>query len=383
MKRLHYIFQKDHFLITVLAGSLMLLLTVVTFTVPLFSPIAKALKNISATDMFFLIENKIKVAEKCQDVVIVDMTELHSRSDIGQLLSDIYDAHPKTIGVDLIFEGEKDDIEKNMALEKVVDKIAPITVFANKLVDYDESGKKFTGCTMSYFRDLYSIEEGYTNLNDNMEHSVIRSMSISQSTIFGKQLSFPTKLALRSGIRIANQRSSVVIDFHPINIPVLEFDQVKRNRNLLKGKIVLVGTMKEEQDSHLSPLGKMAGVELQAYSLLTLIKHKSIEQVSNQVSLLIGIFLCYIYELYLGAIAIFVRTRKPKMRIFLSESRILLTFLPILFFSLVSIMAYLLFDLFGVSVDMVVVFVMLSFVGFSRRLYLAFKKMSEHSSKSI
>lgn len=107
MSFLHYIFNKDHFIITVMTGLVVSLLTVVTFTIPMFSPIAKALKNISATDLFFQIESKIKNAEKCQDVVIVDMTELHSRSDIGQLLSDIYDAYPKAIGVDLIFEGEK------------------------------------------------------------------------------------------------------------------------------------------------------------------------------------------------------------------------------------------------------------------------------------
>ena len=143
MNFFHFIFQKDHFLITILAVFLMLLLTVITFTIPIFNPVVKALKNISAMDLFFQIENKMDVAEVCQDVVIVDMTELHSRSDIGQLLSDIYDARPKAIGVDLIFEGEKDNIEEDLVLEKVVEKIAPITIFANKLVDYDVSEKKF------------------------------------------------------------------------------------------------------------------------------------------------------------------------------------------------------------------------------------------------
>lgn len=377
MKILRYICLKDHFLITVLAGLVMLLLMVVTFTVPAFSPIAKALKNISATDLFFQIENKIKSAETCQDVVIVDMTELHSRSNIGQLLSDIYDAHPKAIGIDLIFEGEKDDIEENLALEEVVDKIAPITVFANKLVDYDVTKKQFTGCVMSYFRDLYPVEEGYTNLNDNMEHFVVRTTTVSQETTFGKQLSLPAKLAMRAGVKNVEQNNSAVINFHPVKIPVLTFDQVMEKRNQLRGKIVLVGTMKEEQDCHLSPLGKIPGVELQAYSLLTLMKHKSITQISKLMSVFIAILLCYVYELFLGAIAIFVGSCKPRLRIFLSESRILLTFLPMLFFSLVSITAYLLFDIWGISVDMVIVLVMLSMVGFSRRLYLACKKVME------
>lgn len=381
MKLLHFLFHKDHFLIIVLAVLVMLLLTVITFTIPMFSPITKALKNISATDLFFQVENKFKIAEKCQDIVIVDMTELHSRSDIGQLLSDIYDAHPKAIGVDLIFEGVKDDIEEDLALEKVVEKIAPITIFANKLVDYDASEKKFRGCVMSYFKDLYSIEEGYTNLDDNMEHAVVRNTTVSQETIFGKQLSFPVKLAFKSGINHVEQSGSITIDFHPVKIPVLAFDQVKKKQNQLKGKVVLVGAMKEEQDCHLSPLGKMSGIELQAYSLLTLMKHKSYRLVSKYVSILIAVLLCYVYELFLSVIALFVRTRKLRMRIFLSESRILLTFFPMLFFSSISIMAFLLFDIWNISVDMVIILVMLSMVGFSRRLYWAFKKLIESDSK--
>lgn len=355
----------------------MLLLTVITFTIPIFNPVVKALKNISAMDLFFQIENKMDVAEVCQDVVIVDMTELQSRSDIGQLLSDIYDARPKAIGVDLIFEGEKDNIEEDLVLEKVVEKIAPITIFANKLVDYDVSEKKFRGCVMSYFRDLYSIEEGYTNLNDNMEHAVIRNTTISQVTIFGKQLSFPVKLAIKSGMKHIEHDGSVIIDFRPIRIPVLSFDQIKKKQNLLKGKVVLVGTMKEERDCYLSPLGKMPGIEFQAYSLLTLMKHTSIAQPSKYVSILIALLLCYVYELFLDAVAIFVRTRKLRMRIFLSESRILLTFLPMLFFSSVTMMAFLIFDIWSTSVDLVIILVMLSMVAFSRRLYWAFKKMLE------
>lgn len=216
-----------------------------------------------------------------------------------------------------------------------------------------------------------------------MEHSVIRNLTVEQSTMFGRQLSLPAKLAIQSGIKNVEQANSFIIDFHPAKIPVVTFDQVNEKPNLLKGKIVLVGAMKEEQDCHFTPLGKMPGVELQAYSLLTLMKHKSIMQVPKLASLMIAIFLSYFYELFLEAIAIFVRTRKNKMKIFLSESRVLLTFFPMLFFSLVSIMGYLLFDIWSISVDMVIVLVMLSMVGFSRRLYLAFKKVFENDNESI
>lgn len=44
-------------------------------------------------------------------------------------------------------------------------------------------------------------------------------------------------------------------------------------------------------------------------------------------------------------------------------------------------MAFLLFDIWDISVDMVIILVMLSMVGFSRRLYWAFKKLIESDSK--
>lgn len=113
-----------------------------TFQVPILNPIARGVKNFSVTDMFFTIQNNITKADTCQSIVIVDMTELHNRADIGELLNSIYDLKPKTIGVDLIFEGVKDDFEGNVVLEQAVNRISPISIFATKLTGYNKENKK-------------------------------------------------------------------------------------------------------------------------------------------------------------------------------------------------------------------------------------------------
>lgn len=381
-KIMHFLFNRDHFLIIGLVCLVSLLITGMTFTIPMLQPIGKALKNFSATDLFFQIENKMSKADYCKDIVIVDMTELNSRGDIANLLLDIYAAKPKALGIDLVFEGEKDDLKGNVALEAAVGKVAPISVFANKLTDFNAQSNVFSDCTMSYFRDMIPVKEGYTNIADNMEHSVVRNLSISQMSTFDLHFSFPAKLAQCLGEHYDKSQDNLTINYHPIKFMVIPFDQVKVKKTLLKGKIVLVGAMKEERDTHLTPLGKMAGIELQAYSLLTLLEHKDIVHISNIYAILIAILVSYMYELFLESISVFVRTRRTYVRLFLTESRLLLTFLPMLFLSFISITAYMLFEIFNISINMVVVLLLLSFVGFCRRLYLAIIKVIEYHNNN-
>lgn len=374
MRIIKFIFHRDHLFVTLLTGLIVMLLTVITFKTPALSPVAKALKNISITDLFFSLENKYIEADICQSIVIVDMTELHSRADIGNLLTEINDAQPKTIGVDLIFEGEKDDLEGNVILEQAVEEVSPKAVFTNKLTNYDEKHKRFGALVASYFRDVIPITEGYANVTDNMENSTIRDLTITQMSTLGKLSSFAAQVAKKVGIK-ADGKKNLVINYSPVVFRVIPFDKVYANRSLLKSKIVLVGTMTEEQDMHLTPLGKMPGVEIQAYSLLTLLEHKDIVYVSTVASIAIGFILCYIYELLFSLVAIFVRTCGEKTRIFLTESRIMLNLLSFIYIPGISLLSYFLFAKWNIYVDMVVVLVMVAFVGLSRRLYIATKKV--------
>lgn len=374
MRIIKFIFHRKHLFVTLLTGLIVMLLTVITFKTPALSPVAKSLKNISITDLFFSLENKYIKADTCQSIVIVDMTELHSRADIGNLLTEINDAQPKAIGVDLIFEGEKDDLEGNVILEQAVEEVSPKAVFTNKLTNYDEKHKRFGALVASYFRDVIPISEGYANVTDNMENSTIRDLTITQMSTLGKQSSFAAQVAKKVGIK-ADGKKNLVINYSPVVFRVIPFDKVYANRSLLKSKIVLVGTMTEEQDMHLTPLGKMPGVEIQAYSLLTLLEHKDIVYVSTVASIAIGFILCYIYELLFSLVAIFVKTRGEKTRIFLTESRIMLNLLSFIYIPGISLLSYFLFAKWNIYVDMVIVLVMVAFVGFSRRLYYATVKI--------
>lgn len=370
---LRFLLAADHFLVVGLTVLTVVLLSVITVKTPALNPIAKGLRNFSATDLFFSLENRWNEPDTCRDIVIVDMTPLHSRSDIASLLSEVAAAKPKAIGVDLIFEGEKDDTDGNISLEQAVEQAAPLCVFANKLTDYNPSAKRFEGMVSSYFCDFIPISEGYANVTDDMEKSTLRELTVTQQSVLGEQQSMVAHLARKAGARIEGKKG-IVINYGARAFRVIPFDKVRESSNLIKGNIALVGTMTEEQDMHLTPLGKMAGVEVQAYSLLTLLEHSDIVYAPWAVAIAVALLLCYIYELLFAAMALLVARCGARSQIFLTESRLLLTLLSTLYVTAVTLLSYYVFEAFNVYVDMVTVLLLVAFVGLSRRLYFAAKK---------
>jgi len=64
---------------------------------------------------------------------------------------------------------------------------------------------------------------------------------------------------------------TVVINYRPTRFPVLQPDEVASHPELIKGRIVLFGSMNDIQDRHNTPIGSMAGLEVLAYATQTLL----------------------------------------------------------------------------------------------------------------
>ena len=153
----HFLFHIDHFIVTILAIVLLYVFALFTFNVSFMKPIATAIKNLSMSDVFFKIQNSTSQLENNELITIVDMTELTSRGDIGQLLLDINSLEPMVIGVDLIFEGIKDDLEGNLQLEEAIMEVSDKAIFAFKLINYIPSQKIFDSSVNSYFLSFFTI----------------------------------------------------------------------------------------------------------------------------------------------------------------------------------------------------------------------------------
>ena len=371
MKKIKFLIHLDHLLITLLACLIMLVLGAFTFKTSLMSPVAKALKNLSVTDIFFNIENSTMPADTCDIITIVDMTELTQRGDIGKLLSEIGDMNPLCIGVDLIFQGEKEDVEGNIILEEAISSICDKAVFSEKLTSYDNKGNEFTSTVKSYFCEVIPTENAYTNITDNMEKSTIRELTISERMNGEIIKSFAAKIAEKVGADINNSNKNIIINYKPTKFNVISYKEIAAKRELIDGHIVLVGTMTEETDMHLSPLGKTAGIEIQAYSLLTILEHSDIYYLPTWVNIVIGILLCLTFEILLALGVVWTASRKPMLKTFLAESKWMNRIVSMSFLGLVSIASFFVFEKYSIYIDMVVVLAMLAFVVEARILYSA------------
>ena len=126
---------------------------------------------------------------------------------------------------------------------------------------------------------------------------------------------------------------------------------------------------------HNTPLGKMPGLELQAYSLLTLMEHKGIWEIPSWANWLLAFLLCYLFELALDIPYQFiVRKNESPLCGFLKESNVinLLTFF--LWTALVCWLMYLLFVRKSLTLSGGLFLILLALVCEGRELFRALIK---------
>ena len=309
-------------------------------------------------------------------VTLVDMTELYSRGDIANLFEEINNCNPLFVGVDLIFEGEKDDRVGNEILEGAVAGLYGKSVFSRKLIDFDSTEETFTNSVRSYFADRIDFDEAYTNLNDDMAGSCIRDFSISQTLCGKKVLSFPAKIASVFDDSVAElTNEEFLINYKNVKFPVVPYNEIDENSDLIDGHIVLVGTMTEEQDMHNTPLGKMPGLELQAYSLLTLLEHKGIKEVPQWLTWVLAFLICYLLELTIDAISRIVnRHNKSVLMVFLKESNVVAIVMLFIWVAIVCWLMFMLFVKHNVSISGGVILGLMALVCEGRDLLKSFVK---------
>ena len=126
-----------------------------------------------------------------------DVTDVIDRADLALLLERIDMCNPACIGVDLIFEGRKDDEQADAYLGEVAERISEKAVFAVKLTDYDSQTGAFAGATHSFFTGEHPVAEGYVNFINNLDAQPVRDLSTSRETAEGPVASFPAVLAER------------------------------------------------------------------------------------------------------------------------------------------------------------------------------------------
>ena len=376
-KLLKYLFHQDHWLITIFAFVILWLLYAAVSGLSLFSPVKRAMSDMSTTDVFFQITNKSSQVN--QDITIVDIKDEYNRGSIAECISAVDSLKPWIIGVDIIFESIKGEPEDNYNLFQTASNMTSKTVWATKLLDYDPTSQSFINQSRSFFADTLAVLSGFTNLDDNLENTTIRKM-LTEEALNGHNVhSFPVAVAMLLDDSIALKPNSKLSIDYSTKFTTIAYDSIANNKDLIKNHIVLIGSTTDESDMWHTPIGKMPGVMVQAYSLNTIRNHSDIKYFSKWTNLLIAFILCYLFEVLIDLGFQRLRRRDSALGHFLIDSKLLLRVDTIVFMAIVTWIILLVFVYHSKYIDAVLILAALGILIESRRIYnAAIKALSKN-----
>jgi CHASE2 domain-containing sensor protein len=332
------------------------------------NPISEAIKSFSITDKYYQM-----MAEKdSRLIVLVDLTNLFDRADIAQALEEIEACNPAVIGMDCVFEGEKEDTASDNAIRRVAEKYDNI-VFSYRLVD-EQEGIGYSRSIHSFFTDETSVHEGVTNMLYESHFNRIKR-KLKAGWLVNGNLE-PTLVGEVANIyaqeKVINATDKDInINFHPTRFTKLDPSEILQNRDQIEGRIVLFGTLTEETDMHFTPLGKIAGVELLAYATQSILEKEEIKKFPFWIQIIISVILVILSNiLQLTYIDWTTKSESPFIRYVIGSAYILgvLTFLWI---ALILWITFLCFSIYGISIDIGWPVAAMAFLATSRSFYAA------------
>lgn len=308
--------------IVIYAFAAVFIMAAIALNLSFMSPVAQTMRDFSLTDIYYHILRDYGHVDTSRVITIVDMTRLHDRADIADVLENIQSMNPKVVGVDIVFEGTKTD---TMADLRIMDVAASCrnTVFSYRLKDYANESIGYERDIHSFFTDMVNVEEGFTNFERLLYGGLKRKVAIKDKCMGEERISLAYKIAqLYSDNTLApHEESFMNVNFRSTEFHVIPYDSVTYHRDWIEGHIVLYGAEDELSDMHYTPLGEMAGVELLAYSIQTLLEQSEVRNLSNTTTGVLTFFLSLITCLIRLKYVEWARARKNEwMRFFLTTS---------------------------------------------------------------
>lgn len=360
---------------------LMFLLYFLSVNISFLSPVARAVKDFAMSDLYYHILWSGEKPETSEAITIVDITDQQRRGDLARTIRQIAALKPAALGVDIIFEGEKDDPLGNDSLTEALDLIPSQTVTAFKLLNWNPEREEFRSALHSFFIPTLPLMEGYANVLNYGVNGTVRSFTVSRRLGGAEGMevySLPAMLymaAINDTLPAATKRpGDRLINYIPTRFPVVRYDSLQAKADLISDRFVLLGTVGEEQDMHYTPIGKLPGVEVQAYSLQTLFQQRDIRTVGNAPLLALVFLFCYLTQLLQYGAVRCVKRREDTFSVFLSSSFVFLRVVTFLWLAFLAWMGFILYIKCNTYLAMTWIFAAVVLVAESRGLYSAFIK---------
>lgn len=268
-----------------------------------FAPVRSS-TEVEVSDIYHAVSQGSSRLRYEERIVVVDVSEDADRAAIAGTLWQVADCHPLAIGVDIIFPEAKEPFA-DWLLHDAVSSF-PGVVLPVVLEDYADGA--YRQCTRCFFMPAEGVREGFVNLQAKGEFRKVGSFLPYLSFRGDTLLSLPAAI-LKEGApdkfaaMLKRKGAEELINWKPRFIEVIPDSAVAANRELIAGKLVLMGIVDDQADQHWVPVSKVvSGTMIHAYTLATMLNEAYIDKPSESVvrwvsfllcALLIGINLCF------------------------------------------------------------------------------------------
>lgn len=364
-----------HIVISLLSFGLILFMAAIALNVSFLNPLSKAISDFNFTDVYYQILQEHNDYEYNTDIVIVDLTPLQNRQEIANALHQIEAQHPKVIGVDCVFEGLRDD---TLGSEKICQVAAEYNniVFSCKYLDYLNDSLGYTVAVRSFFTEFLDVEQGFTNMQYSLYGSMARLVSLGRKFNGEVQASFIAKVVNHTldkplPLEDRDQR----INFTPTIFTKIHPDSISYYGDQIRNKIVLLGTLKDEYDMHITPMGKMAGVELLAYAGQTLQDHTEVRTFPTWLAVIVSFLVVLLTQILLSKFVEYASSRKNKYWRNIVSLVFVKTQLLMYWMILLMYVSFLIFNLFQFDVGLGYAMSAMAFLTMATDIYTKVKNM--------
>ena len=277
----------------------MWLVVALAVNISFLNPLERAVENFSMTDVFYDISYTSGERDTSDLITLVDMTDVYDRSRLADIVDSIQKYEPALMGVDIVFEGWRGDTAGTERIIEAICSASSPTVWAYKLVDWNDEEEQFDGTVHSVFADLVDINEGYTNVIRDINGGTVRSFGITRKAEHRPQHSLPATVATTflGDTTIYDRLTDQDINYTATVFPVLQPDSIWLHPELIRGRIVMLGATHDGQDMHFTPIGKMAGLEVLAYTIQTMVEHRDVRLFTFWQTLLFTLLIIWLGQL--------------------------------------------------------------------------------------
>ena len=263
-----------------------------------FSPMEKA-TDFQMSDVYQSVAESKAVHQLSEDVTIVAL-DGYARAEVLDAINLISEYAPAAIGLDIFFPAPE---KENDYLLTTLSEVPGVVCAA--MVERDAEAATWHRVRQSFFEDSIALRYGFVNLNASSSRDVIRQFTPYVLTAGNDTLlSLPAQLVRQTNGKAYRQLverggEAETIAFEHIEFPVVPVAEVlngEADERLLSGKVILMGDVKNSNDSYLSPLhAPLPGIMLHAYALQTVLSGNYIDTTPTWLNWLIAIVLCLLF----------------------------------------------------------------------------------------